>query len=295
MKHKAIAPLRPAKRQALAALESPHQILKVTRRKCNTPAAATPCGRSFPLLDEAGNVSRLAGSTQDIKETRHAAEGLRELSTRLLKAQDEERRRIARELHDSTAQKLAAVKMQLGALSEMLGDANPAARQMLSESLALVADCSQEIRTLSYLLHPPLLDDLGLVSAIRSFADGFSKRSGLQVILELPEQLVRLPNLIELSLFRILQECLINVHRHSGSMTAWIHLARRSGHVALEVRDRGRGIRSEKSSRGLQSTMGVGIPGMKERVRELGGKLDIISSESGTTVRALVPIVQKTG
>ena len=221
-----------------------------------------------------------------------AEEKLSHLSGRLLRSQDEERSRIARELHDSTAQGLAALVINLTRLEDSTAIAGAEARDTISDSLALAEQCAREVRTLSYLLHPPLLDELGLGPALRQYVDGFIQRSGIQVNLNVPEGMNRLPQEVATTLFRIVQESLTNIHKHSGSPTAQIQLARSNGELTLEVRDRGRGIAGGERDgigEGLRG-LGVGITGMRERVRQLGGSLAIQSSGKGTTVKATLPL-----
>lgn len=222
---------------------------------------------------------------------------LHELSARLVNFQDEERRRLARDLHDSTAQKLAAAAMNLSRLKS-LGVAFEAETQAIMADVAgLVAQCSQEIRTLGYLLHPPLLEALGLADALREYADGFAQRSGCRVDLEVAPDLPRLRRECELALFRVLQESLGNVHRHSGSRTASIRLWVESGEARLEVTDKGRGIPAPVlrtlDGRAGGGMLGVGIAGMRERLRQLGGRLEIRARHPGCSVRASVPLASQ--
>ena len=218
-------------------------------------------------------------------------QSLRHLSGRLLKLQDEERRRIARELHDVTAQKMAAVSMNLGLLQGTLKVDDEKGRHIVKDCLAATEDCSNELRTLSYLLHTPLLEELGLAGAVRDYADGFSRRSGIRVDLEISD-LGDLTREMEGTLFRVLQEALNNIHRHSGSATASIRLYRDVDGVTLEVQDAGKGMpqmrggESELSAYGL----GVGILGRRERLRQLGGRLDIQSGPKGTLVKGSMPV-----
>ncbi len=230
----------------------------------------------------------------EITERQNAEDSLRKLSGRLLRLQDEERRRMARELHDTTGQTLAALALNLYLIeSGPKRKLDEHSRKALSESLALAEQCSREIRTMSYLLHPPLLDELGLAAVLRWYSDGFSQRSGIRVDLQIPSKLGRLPQDVEMTLFRIVQEGLTNIHRHSGSKTAKICVSVNGDGVALEVVDQGRGIPPEKLERGRGgvSELGVGIAGMRERVRQLGGRLEIRSDQDGTTVKAVLPCI----
>jgi PAS domain S-box-containing protein len=219
-------------------------------------------------------------------------EELRQLSTRLLRLQDDERRRLARELHDSSGQILATLALKIGAARRSLGADNQKVLDSLSESAALVKQCSDDLRTLSYLLHPPLIDEEGLASALKWYAQGFAQRSGIRIELDLSPELGRLPQDVETALFRIVQEGLTNVHLHSGSPVAWIRVAHTPSEVTLEIRDEGRGIPAEvlKALPTGVSNLGVGIAGMRERVRQLGGRVEIDSGNWGTKVRAVVSL-----
>jgi PAS domain S-box-containing protein len=217
-------------------------------------------------------------------------ESLRRLSGRLLQLQDEERRRMARDLHDTTGQKLALLSVNLDVLDRVAAELPPRSREAIVESRTVVKEVLEEIRTLSYLLHPPLLDEMGLASATRWYVEGFVRRSNIQVDLNLSPELSRLPQELEITLFRILQESLTNVHRHSGSSTASVSIVVEGGIATMEVKDRGcRGDRQFLTSNGGGS-LGVGIRGMRERVRQLGGGLEIQSGSEGTTVKAKLPV-----
>jgi signal transduction histidine kinase len=223
-----------------------------------------------------------------------ANHSLGELSARLLRLQDEERRRIARELHDSVGQTLAALSMNLAAVGTDMERLAKTATN-IADSVALVNDMSADIRTISYLLHPPLLDEAGLSSALNWYIRGFSERSKIEVDLQIPEDFGRLPQDLETAIFRVVQECLTNIHRHSGSSAARIVIALNGGEVRVEVEDNGKGIAPEKCSEIISTpsgTPGVGIRGMRERLRQLGGTLDIHSDGEGkgTRVRARLPV-----
>jgi PAS domain S-box-containing protein len=228
---------------------------------------------------------------RDITERKAAEKTVQELSGRLLRLQDEERRRIARELHDTTAQKLAALSMNLSLVERAKPAFSSGAQAAFEESLRLAEGCLREIRTLSYLLHPPLLEEAGLAYALRGYVEGFTRRSGIQVELDMPDGLGRLPDEMETTLFRIVQESLTNVHLHSGSPTARIAVLERDREVLLEVADQGRGFSTAKSNgKGLVAAgLGVGIRSMQERARLAGGRLEIHSAVSGATVRAVLP------
>jgi signal transduction histidine kinase len=232
---------------------------------------------------------RAAQRTVELKE---ASQSLGELTARLLKLQDEERRRIARELHDSVGQTLAALSMNLSTIG---GDIARLAKtaSAVTDSVALVADMSADIRTTSYLLHPPLLDEAGLASALRWYIEGFAERSQIRVDLKFPDDFGRLPRDLETAIFRVVQECLTNIHRHSESRVARVHVASSGGDVRIEVQDQGKGIAPEKQLEIMSTGLpGVGVRGMRERLRQLGGSLEVKSAGEGqgTVVVALLPV-----
>jgi signal transduction histidine kinase len=208
------------------------------------------------------------------------------LSARLLQAQDGERRRISRELHDSVGQSLTVILMNLEVLSRTVTD------KRLEETIDVVKDVSREVRTISYLMHPPMLDLSGLETAINCCAEGFSKRSGIRTEVESVQELPRLPIEKETALYRMVQECLTNVHRHSGASNAWIRIGVNEGQLRLEVEDNGKGFTAEDvhASPDTPVSLGVGIPAMRERMRELGGSLRIQSSKHGTKVTAVLSL-----
>jgi signal transduction histidine kinase/ABC-type uncharacterized transport system substrate-binding protein len=216
---------------------------------------------------------------------------LQGLTARLLRLQDDERRRIAMELHDVTAQNLGTITINLAGLLQNRFRPSDVLR-VLNECRALGEQSLNELRTLSYLLHPPMLDQAGLVFAIEWYIDGFIKRSGIRVGLVVQPDLSRLPPEVEMALFRVVQECLINIHRHSGSSTAEIRLERRGSQVVLEVKDQGRGLpaNGEVGEADEIVSVGVGIPGMRQRLSQLGGSLEIETGDQGTTVTAVVPL-----
>ena len=206
--------------------------------------------------------------------------------------QDEERRRIARELHDGIGPLIAALSMNNGLLAQQTKKLGPEVGDVLQQNNQLVEQLSKETRTISHLLHPPLLDEIGLLPAIKMFAEGFAERSSVKVTVELSPEIGRLPPNVEISVFRIVQECLTNVYRHSGSKTAWIKIApSQEKLLTVQVCDEGKGMpRTNGVPVSPGSSHGVGLSGMRERLRELGGTLDIQSSEKGTTVIAAVPV-----
>ena len=241
---------------------------------------------AFPLRDASGVIVGSSVIVRDITAAKRARLRLRQLSWKLLSAQDDERRRIARELHDSTAQTIAGLAMTLAVLDERDGTRlTPARRhELIAESRELADSATRELRTLSYLLHPPLLDEMGLTAALRWFVEGFVKRSGIQVSLKIAPDIERLSSPLETALFRVVQESLVNVHRHSQSPTAAIRLAHDEGWIELEIRDHGRGLPPK-----VEDQLGVGISGMKERLLQLGGSLTIESNANGTVVLARIP------
>src|SRR5215472_13814934 len=245
-----------------------------------------------PLQTDEGTV--FTSAIRDITERKRAEKNLRLLSGQLLHLQDQERRRIARELHDSAGQLLAALGMNLSLVESEKGNNAPRAAKAIRESIDLVQELSRELRTISHLLHPPLLDEVGLASGLRSYLEGFTERSKIKVDLEIPEELGRLPQETETAIFRIVQECLTNIHRHSGSPVARICITRSDSQVSLEVEDRGKGIPLEKRQvLDLDGVAGVGIRGMRERLRHLGGSLEIKSTETGTVVVARLPVASR--
>jgi len=204
---------------------------------------------------------------------------------------DEERRQIARELHDSVGQLLAALSMNLVAVQRQADKLDAAGARAVSENAAMVEQIGREIRTISHLLHPPLLDIAGLASALRWYVDGFSERSNIKVNLDIPEEFGRLSEEMEIAIFRMVQECLTNIHRHSGGMSAAIRVCEEDHHLRVEVHDEGKGIPAEKQLQITSSSRtGVGFRGMRERLGQLGGTLEIQSSAGGTTVTALLPL-----
>lgn len=228
-------------------------------------------------------------------QIQHAAEGLKELSGRLLQIQDEERRKVARDLHDSAGQIVTALDLELGSLAERIRKAAPHLEKAVEGSQTLVQQLHREIRTTSYLLHPPLLDEAGLNSALSWYVQGLSQRSGIEIQLDIPEGFGRLARDLELAIFRLVQESLTNIHRHSGSKTAQIRLERGADAISVEIQDRGKGIAPEALHTILEGGSGVGICGMRERLRQFGGELQIESSERGTRVFVTIPITKASG
>jgi PAS domain S-box-containing protein len=221
-------------------------------------------------------------------ELNRANESLRELSGRLLQIRDNEARTLARELHDSVGQLLAAISMNISVVKSQSHKLDERGAQAVAENELLLEQISTEIRTISHLLHPPLLDELGLRSALGWFVDGFSERSKIKVELNVSSDCGRLSTLLETAIFRIVQECLTNIHRHSGSKTAAIRILRENGQI-LVAEDSGNGIPPDKMSRLSDGRSGVGFRGMAERIRHLGGNLKIHSDSKGTVVTAMLP------
>ena len=261
-------------------------------RRSGTDKILWAFGNAVPQFDANGNVIRVITSFADVTEMKNTERAIHQLSTQLLRLQDEERRRIGRELHDGLAQTVLAINLSLAQVRQSLDSSEHPAVRAIEKARALTQQMSREIRTLSYLLHPPLLDDLGLVSALREYAQGFGERSGIDTQLYLLSEFDRLPQPVELALFRIVQESLANIQRHSGSATARIRLRQEDSLITLEVLDFGRGmnLRSNGSSQAGDARLGVGIPGMRERIAQLGGHLEIVSNSKGTTVRATISL-----
>jgi signal transduction histidine kinase/AmiR/NasT family two-component response regulator len=243
----------------------------------------------------ADEVTELVEANQQLRQTEAS---LRALSGRILQIQDQERRRMARDLHDTTGQELAILVMSLRHLEENIGRSDVDAPKAISKAVELAQKVNDEIRTLSYLLHPPLLDQMGLGSALKWYVDGFAERSGIQVRLVLPADLCRFAPEKEVALFRVAQEGLANVLRHSGSKSAKIVVCASVDEVEIKVQDEGKGI-SESQIRSLSSNsgenLGVGLPGLRERIHQFGGNLEIISNREGTTLLASVPIEPTAG
>jgi PAS domain S-box-containing protein len=281
-----------------------------------------------PVLDRAGNVELVAGSTRDITERKRVeadlrqsqerlrtlaeslesqvqqrtrelevrnqdvvqqSEQLRELSVRLMKTQDEERRRIAREMHDSAGQTIVALAMNLGQITRRCAGLEPELQELGAQAQAMLKELELEIRTTSYLLHPPMLDELGLRAALEWYVEGLRQRIGIEIRLAINE-FARLPEDMELTIFRVIQECLTNIHRHSGSKAAEIDLTCNDAGVIIKVRDFGKGISEENLARIRSRGVGVGLRGMFERVRPFAGDVQIDSQENqGTTITITIP------
>jgi signal transduction histidine kinase len=242
------------------------------------------------ILSKYARQSALAHAELESLIAERTAE-LQNLSQRLLKVQDEERRKLARDLHDTTGQTLAALKISVSFLEEYCKE-DPSRLAIVSNIVELADQAIGEIRTMSYLLHPPLLDEVGFACAAEWYIEGFAKRSGINVRAEIANSRERLPKRMEIALFRVLQESLTNVHRHSKASDASVFFQHQPEIVVLEIRDFGQGIPSERLRllRGVSPDIGVGLAGMRERLHELAGKLEIESDGHGTSVRAVVPV-----
>ena len=268
-----------------------------------------------PLFDAAGATVGIVGVSQDLtgrkriekqlqsareelekrveertEELRRANESLRDLSARLLQIRDQESRRLARELHDSVGQMLVAMGINVATVQAQVEKLDEAGASAVAENGELVQQISDEIRTISYLLHPPLLDEMGLASALRWYVEGFSARSKIKVELQVSDNLRRLPAEMETTIFRLVQECLTNIHRHSGSQTAVIRLHEQDSKIVVSAEDAGVGFPADKLDRAPEAWTGIGFRGMSERLKHLGGKLQIQSTTAGTTVTAILPV-----
>jgi Signal transduction histidine kinase len=245
------------------------------------PTPQPPGERDFELMERVIHMAAIA------IECHRNEEELREFSKRLYLSQDEERRRIARELHDSTGQKLAVLEMNM---SKAKGTPPGQLDEIFSQCTSLTKSISDELRTLSYLLHPPLLDECGLNAAIQCYVSGINQRNGLHVEVEIPQDLDRLSEEAELAIFRIVQASLTNVHLHSGANEAKVRIEQNLDGVVVTVSDEGQGMPDGVLDRSLRTkTVGIGITGMRERVKQLGGSLEIEASGNGTKVKATFP------
>jgi len=249
--------------------------------------------RGFPLRDAEGRVDRIVGVAEDVTDRVNAKEQLRFLSDRLLTLRDEEQRRMAQQLHETVSQEMAAMKMALARVGETLPKKNTTGNKFLQSAREFADAVIQQVRTVSYLLHPLLLEEAGLGSALRWYASGFAERSGIKVKAVIARDFGRLPKETEIALFRIVQEALTNVHRHSKSRSATIRLARADGKVRMEVKDRGVGMAPPSAATGWNSPLGIGIAGMHERVKQLGGIFEIKSKpKRGTAVCVELPVAE---
>jgi signal transduction histidine kinase len=263
----------------------------ITQQKQNERALRESEEQLRTLSD--GLEIQVRARTQELEqrnaESLQQSEQLRELSNRLLKTQDDERRRIARELHDSAGQLITVLGMNVAGMAKH-AERNPLLGEIVEDTQNLVQQLSREIRTTSYLLHPPLLDENGLSQAIHWYMQGLAERTDMDIELSIPENFGRLPADLELTIFRIVQEGLTNIHRHSGSKTATIRLSRSADSVLLKIEDHGKGISPEKLVAIRAQRTGVGITGMRERVRHLKGVMDIQSNGTGATISVTFPL-----
>jgi PAS domain S-box-containing protein len=252
--------------------------------------------RGVPRYAPDGAFEGYVGACLDIHDQKEAAEKVRiaDDMTRLVKAQDEARRRIARELHDSAGQTLAVLGMRLALLVRRAQGIAPDLASEGKEIEAMVQQLNREIRTTSYLLHPPLLDESGLASALNWYVDGLAERSHIAITLDIADNVGRLPRDMELAIFRVVQECLTNIHRHSGSETALIRIGREGESVRTEVKDQGKGISPERLLEIQSHGSGVGIRGIRERIRQFHGEMKIESNGSGTSVIVTIPMPNET-
>jgi PAS domain S-box-containing protein len=251
--------------------------------------------RGIPIPGPKGQSVGSIGVVQDITDQRRVVQDLRRLSQQVMHTRDQERRQTARDLHESAGQSLAALKMTLGQLKGAMGQDTEKAREIWKSAVELTDAAVREVRTVSYLMHPPLLDEAGLGPALRWYATGFTDRSGINVAVEVDDHLGRQSQEIETTVFRVVQESLTNVHRYSGSRRAWIRVMRTNGKIRAEVRDEGRGLAVASPASTKSAPLGVGIAGMRERVEQLGGTLELESARGrGTTVRATLPLMKRT-
>lgn len=265
-------------------------LLRLKRAEREARLQASEAEKARQELKEAHNELELRVKERT-RELSERTDQVRELSAKLLSLQDEERRRLARELHDSTGQMLAAMKMVLDEMRIEVKEPKFAA--LVNQSIELNDEMSRQLRTMSYLLHPPLLDEVGLPSALRWYTEGFAERSAIKVDLQVSDGFDRLPQEMEIAIFRVVQECLTNIHRHSGSPTASVRLNRTNDVVDVEISDTGQGIASDRL-RGDRIVSGVGLMGIEERMRQFGGSVKVTSSENGTLVNAGIPLKNPT-
>jgi two-component system, NarL family, sensor kinase len=248
--------------------------------------------RGFPLRDAEGRVVRVVGVTEDVTDQLKVEEGLRNVSERLITLRDEEQRRVARDLHETASQNMAALKMALARVGDTLPKRNKIGNTFLQSARDFAEEVIQQIRTISFVLHPLLLDEAGLEPALRSFANGFAERSGIPVKVKIKRAFGPLSKEMDIALFRVVQEALTNIHRHSKSPIAKITLERGNGKVRVTVEDRGVGMPPASAATGWNPPMGIGIAGMRERVKQLGGILDIQSKPGrGTTISVELPLL----
>jgi two-component system, NarL family, sensor kinase len=266
-----------------------HKVHTVTQRRRRDGMTIDVEIYGIPLMVD-GKLAGVYALYQDVTERNKAQTAFREISGQLENLQQEERRRLARDLHDSTSQELAVLNWNLTRLMGLVGDRDKALKTLVQQTKEIAYECSARIRSVAYLLHPPLLGESGLTLAIPWLAEGFEQRSGIHVTLEISAELKRYRDEIEIAIFRIVQEGLANVLRHSGSLVAKISLCEREGWLELAISDRGKNSAREVLMQAHDRRTGVGINGMHERTEQLGGCLRIDCNEEGTTVRATLPV-----
>jgi PAS domain S-box-containing protein len=299
--NRAFGKLLGVQRETLIGRRLHEVLLKTDSGACETvirEAQVSPCEREMTLECESVRIpanfsftpltrdkSVMSVLVTDLRQQKEQAD----FSLKLQNMQEDERKRVSRELHDSAGQVLTAISLNLRILHDQSSKLDGAAVRALADSEVLLDQVSREIRTISHLLHPPLLDAVGLVSALRWYVDGFSERSKIKVDLQIAERIGRFSEDMEIAIFRVIQECLTNVHRHSGSPTAMISLALIGDDLVIEVKDAGKGIPSEKRAQLAGVEKGpVGFIGMRERLRQFGGSLQVQSTDAGTTVTAML-------
>ena len=298
----------------MAALSAGHTWSGEFHVRCKSGEFLAALVALSPIVDESGTVSGIVGVSQDLSqykqaeqaaraaleervqertaELKRANDSLRDLSARLLQMRDQEARRLARELHDSVGQLLVAIGMNISTVQAQAHKLDAAGERAVADNAFLVEQISNEIRTISHLLHPPLLDEAGLAPALRWYVDAFSERSKIKIEMETPSEL-RLPTDIEIAIFRVVQECLTNIHRHSGSKTATIRIRLEAGKILVLAQDFGAGIPDDKLRLISDGQSGVGFRGMRERIQYLGGRLELHSDRTGTRVAATLPLAGK--
>ena len=266
-----------------------HKVHTVTRRRRRDGMMVDVEIYGIPLMVD-NKLAGVYGLYQDVTERNKAQIAFREISGQLENLQQEERRRLARDLHDSTSQELAVLNWNLTRLMNLVGDRDEDLKALVQQTKEIAYECSARIRSVAYLLHPPLLGEAGLTQAVPWLAEGFEQRSGIPVTLEISPELGRYRDEVEIAIFRIVQEGLANVLRHSGSPVAKISLRHRANWLELAISDQGRSHARELLTQARDRRSGVGVSGMRERVEELGGYLHIDCNEQGTTVKATIPM-----
>lgn len=279
---------------AIAALSPQEPDLRISYR-CLLPDGAVIWveQNSRAHFDERGKMLRMIGMVADISEQKRIEEKIHNLSYQLIRAQDTERRNIARDLHESAGQTLAALKMTLANVEDLLAEGSEEVRAYLKEARGFAEDAVREVRVVSCLMYPPLLDFSGLAPTLKWYVRGFAERSGIEADIKIAEDLGRHSEEIETAIFRVVQEALTNVYRHSGSSIVTICLARQGGQIRIEVRDQGCGLPPQLNANEQNPILGVGIAGMRERIHQLHGTFQIESFPGrGTTIRVALPLAE---